>query len=92
MRHMRHDPIETQVQVLNQLLQGDYAYYGMAGTMRALIHVYQATESYWHRMLGSRSQKSYVTWAEFQALKTRFPLKRPKRFISYKDLPRYAIL
>ncbi len=58
---MRHDPIDIQVQVLNQLLQGHYAYYGMAGNMRALIQVYQATESYWHRMLSSRSQKSYVT-------------------------------
>ena len=37
--------------------------------MRALIPVYQATESYWHRMLSSRSQKRYATWPEFQALK-----------------------
>ena len=92
MRHMRHDPIEVQVQVLNQLLQGHYAYYGMAGNMRALIQVYQATETYWHRMLSSRSQKSYVTWAEFQALKQRFPLKSPQLFISYQDLQHYAIL
>jgi RNA-directed DNA polymerase len=92
MRKMRHDPVDVQVQVLNELLQGHYAYYGMAGNMRALIQVYQATESYWHRMLSSRSQKSYVTWTEFQALKQRFPLKRPQMFISYQDLQRYAIL
>ncbi len=92
MRAMRHDPVEVPGQVLNQLLQGHYAYYGMAGNMRALIPVYQATESYWHRRLSSRSQKSYVTWTEFQALKQRFPLKRPKLFISYQDWPHYAIL
>jgi hypothetical protein len=92
MRQMRHDPVDVQVQVLNQLLQGQYAYYGVAGNIRALIQVYQATERYWHRMLSSRSQKSYVTWAEFQALKKRFPLTRPKLFISYQDLQRYAIL
>ena len=92
MRAMRHDPVDVQVQVLNQLLQGHYAYYGMAGNMRALIPVYQATESYWHRLLSSRSQKSSVTWTEFQALKQRFPLKRPQLFLSYQDLQRYAIL
>ena len=91
MRAMRHDPVDVPVQVLNQLLQGHYAYYGMAGNMRALIPVYQATESYWHRLLSSRSQKSSVTWTEFQALKQRFPLKRPQLFLSYQDLHRYAI-
>jgi len=65
MRKMRHDPVDVQVQVLNELLQGHYACYGMAGNMRALIQVYQATESYWRRMLSSRSQKSYLTWPEF---------------------------
>jgi hypothetical protein len=91
MRKIRHDPVDVPVQVLNELLQGHYAYYGMAGNMRALIQVYQATESYWHRMLSSRSQKSYVTWTEFQALKQRFPLMRPQMFISYQDWQRYAI-
>jgi hypothetical protein len=42
-------------------------------------------------MLSSRSQKSYVTWTEFQALKQRFPLMRPQMFISYQDWQRYAI-
>ena len=60
--------------------------------MRSLMQVYQATETYWHRTLGSRSQKSYVMWAEFQALKQRFPLKRPQLFISYQELQHYAIL
>ncbi len=90
MRKIRHDPVDVPVQVLNELLQGHYAYYGMAGNMRTL-QVYQATERYWHRMLSSRSQKSYVTWTEFQALKQRFPLKRPQLFISDQDLQRYAI-
>ena len=91
MRQMRHDSVAVQVQVLNELLQGHYADYGMADNMRALIQGYQATESSWPRMLSSRSQQSYVTWTEFQALKQRFPLKRPQLFISYQDLPRYAI-
>jgi len=81
-----------QVQVLNQLLHGRYAYDGMAGNLRALIEVYQATERYRRPMLGSRSPKSYVTWAELQALNTCFFLKRPKLFISYQDLQRSAIL
>jgi hypothetical protein len=44
MRRMRQDPIDAPVQVLNQLIQDHYAYYGMAGNMRTLIPVYQTTE------------------------------------------------
>lgn len=45
MRQMRHNPIEVQVQVLNQLLRGRYAYYGMAGNVPTLLRVYRATET-----------------------------------------------
>ena len=51
MRQIRHDPIAQHVPVINQMLRGHYAYYGMAGNMRALVQVYQATETYWRRML-----------------------------------------
>lgn len=51
MRQIRHDPIAQQVPVINQMLRGHDAYDGMAGNMRALVQVYQATETYWRRML-----------------------------------------
>ncbi len=92
MRQIRHDPLKDQVRRINQLLQGHYAYFGLAGNLPSLLTVYRAVERYWHRMLSSLSQKSYVTWATFQRIKARFPLKRPKLYIPYAELQRYAIL
>jgi group II intron reverse transcriptase/maturase len=91
MRGIRHDPLEDQVEVINQLLQGHYAYFGMAGNLASLLRVYRSTQWYWRRMLSSRSQKSTVTWPTFQRIQTHFPLRRPKVYIPYEALQRYAI-
>ena len=55
MRRMRHLPIREQVDYLNQVLRGHYAYYGIAGNIRALQRVHRAVERYWRKMLSSRS-------------------------------------
>ena len=57
MRRMRHLPIREQVEHLNQMLRGHYAYYGIAGNIRALQQVHRAVERYWRKMLSSRSWK-----------------------------------
>ena len=89
---MRHDPVECPVPVINPMLPGHYAYYGMAGNRPALMPVYQAVKTVWRHMLSSRSQKNYVSWAKLPLLLQRFPLMRPKLSIPYRELPRYAIL
>ena len=55
MRRMRHLPVREQVADLNVVLRGHYAYYGIAGNIRALQKVYRAVVRYWHKMLCSRS-------------------------------------
>lgn len=92
MRKIRHQSLEEQSRQISQILQGHYAYYGVAGNMKWLLKVYQATEKCWRRMLSSRSQKSYVTWEEFLNIKTLFPLSRPKVFIPYNRLKAYVML
>lgn len=84
MRKIRHAPIDVQVQKINQILQGHYAYYGMAGNLRWLIKGYKAAVVYWRRMLMSRSQKSYITWEKYNHIKSLLPLMRPK--FSYRIL------
>jgi len=54
---MRHLPIREQVENLNRVLRGHYAYYGVAGNIRALQRTYRAVERYWRKMLSSRSRK-----------------------------------
>ena len=55
MRQTRHRPIQEQVDALNLTLRGHYAYYGVAGNIRALQRVHRFVERYWRKMLCSRS-------------------------------------
>lgn len=45
MRRMRHLPVKEQVDNLNVLLRGHYAYFGIAGNFRALQKVYRPVEA-----------------------------------------------
>ena len=92
MRRMRHLPIREQVDNLNSVLRGHYAYYGIAGNIRALQKVYRAAERYWHKMLCSRSRKGYLTWDVFQQIKARLPLLRPKLYLPYRALQSLVVL
>ncbi|MCL4522152.1 MAG: hypothetical protein M1415_11370 [Firmicutes bacterium] len=78
MREIRHDRIEDQARWINQLLQGHYAYFGMAGNWWSLYQVYRVVARFFRRMLSRRSQKSLVTWEAFQRILQRFPLRRPR--------------
>jgi hypothetical protein len=55
MRQIRHQLIQEQVDALNVTLRGHYAYYGVAGNIRALQRVYRVVVRYWRKMLRSRS-------------------------------------
>ena len=92
MREIRHEPVKDQVTKLNQALRGHYAYYGVAGNLRSLHKVYRDIERYWHKMLCSRSRKSFIPWEVFVRIKTRFSLLRPKLFLPYAQLKSYAVL
>jgi len=92
MRRMRHLSQQEQVNHLNQMLRGHYAYYGVAGNLRALLRVHRAVEHYWRKMLSSRSWHGRIRWEQFQRIKEQFPLLRPKLHYSYRELQAIAIL
>ena len=92
MRRMRHLPVKEQVDNLNVLLRGHYAYFGIAGNFRALQRVYRIVECYWHKMLCSRSWKGVLRWTVFSRIKARFPLLRPKLCLPYRELQVFATL
>jgi RNA-directed DNA polymerase len=92
MRRMRHLPVKEQVDNLNLILRGHYAYFGIAGNFRALHRVYRAVERYWHKMLCSRSWKGAIRWSVFQRIKAQFPLLRPKLSLPYRELQAIAML
>jgi RNA-directed DNA polymerase len=92
MRAIRHDSVKDQVTALNHVLRGHYAYYGVAGNLQSLRKVHRAVERYWHKMLCSRSWKSYMPWEVFVKVKTCFPLRRPRLFLPYARLKSCAVL
>jgi len=93
MRSIRHHQIGEQVGEINAVLRGHYAYYGVAGNIRALFKVYRAVERYWCKMLRSRSGAgSRLTWDAFNQIKQRTPLLRPKLRLPYRELQALAVL
>ena len=93
MRQTRHLPIQEQVDVLNLTLRGHYAYYGVAGNIRALQRVHRFVERYWRKMLCSRSWAGrHLTWAAFNQLKERVPLLRPRLRLPYRALQALVVL
>jgi RNA-directed DNA polymerase len=92
MRQIRHLTIQEQVDNLNTVLRGHYAYYGIAGNIRALQKVYRAVERYWRKMLCTRSWAGRLTWLAFNQIKTRTPLLRPRLFLPYRKLQALAVL
>jgi hypothetical protein len=67
-----------QVNHLNQILRGHYAYYGIGGNIRALQRVHRAVERYWRKMLSSRSWHGTVRWEQFQQIKGTVPAASTK--------------
>jgi len=93
MRRIRHDAIQKQAGDLNAVLRGHYAYYGIAGNIRALFKVYRAVERYWRKMLCSRSWAGrHLTWSAFNQIKERTPLSRPRLHLPYRALQSFAVL
>ena len=92
MREIRHYSLREQVEKINQVLRGHYAYYGMGGNSKSLFMIYRFAERYWHKMLCSQSQKSYITWARFNFLKQVFPLQRPKLSVPFAKMKALAVL
>jgi group II intron reverse transcriptase/maturase len=93
MRQMRHLTVGQQVDELNDALRGHYGYYGIAGNFRALQKVYRHVERYWCGMLRSRSWAARrLTWTDFNQLKEKIPLLRPKLRLPYKALQALAVL
>jgi len=92
LRRMRHLPLREQMINLNRVLRGHYAYYGIAGNIRALQKVHAFVVQYWRKMLSSRSLKGHVPWEVFHLIMARFPLQRPTFYLPFSKLKAIAVL
>ena len=84
--------VAEQAAQIKQYLRGHYAYYGVGGNIRSLFKIYRIAERYWHRMLCSWSQKSYIPWEKFQLMKLTTPLQQPKLSLPFAAMGAIAVL
>jgi RNA-directed DNA polymerase len=92
LQRIRHERLKDQAEQINQGLRGHYAYYGLAGNVGSLLRVYRHVERYWRRMLRSRNREGQLRWDVFLAIKSTYPLQRPKLYLPYAQLRQYAVL
>ncbi|MFB3073604.1 MAG: group II intron reverse transcriptase/maturase [Candidatus Methylomirabilales bacterium] len=67
-RRNLHRPIKEQYGELVRKLQGHYAYYGITGNSVALARFRREALCCWRQWLHRRSQRSRMTWAQFNRL------------------------
>jgi len=76
-RRHRHEPVPAQRLALSRMINGHYAYYGIAFNARALGRfLYCATLAWW-AALRRRSQRG-MPWAQMDALLRKLPLPQPR--------------
>lgn len=75
-RRYRHEPVGWQHSQLSRKLRGHYAYYGITGNGRSLVHFLHAVERIWRNWLARRSNRAKLLWAHFNLFLKRYPLPR----------------
>jgi len=76
-RWHRHDPLETQHQMLTKKLNGHYAYYGITSNFDRIARFFFMARRVWRTALARRSQQR-LPWRTMLKLLERFPLPAPR--------------
>jgi group II intron reverse transcriptase/maturase len=77
-RENRHEPIESQHQILKQKLQGHYGYYGITGNYFRLQTFLEGARGIWRRWLSRRRRAGPLRWADFLRVEKDYPLPRAR--------------
>jgi hypothetical protein len=73
----RHDALREQHAALSRKLQGHYAYYGVTGNFRALLHYFDEVRRIWKKWLSRRNNRR-LDWERMRAILKVFALPRPR--------------
>ena len=77
MKHRMHAPLREQHRWLRQVLNGHYQYFGVIFNYRSLRVFKACVVKDWRKVLGKRSQKGCMNWANYRQLLIAFPLPEP---------------
>jgi len=84
MRRIRHLPVREQVDNLNAVLRGHYAYYGISGNSRRIRWFAWQVVRVWRKWLSRRDRQGVFLWSRLNALLKRHPLP-PARIVHRYD-------
>jgi RNA-directed DNA polymerase len=82
-RQMMHWPLAEQHRRLSRLMQGHFAYFGIAGNSENLNRLRHHARRIWRKWLSRRSWKSYINWEKFVRMLESYPLPRPRIMHGY---------
>ena len=77
-RDHRHWSIADQQAMINRILRGHYAYFGVTGNSPALLRFHHEVKRRWRYWLNRRSNRSAMRWDRFLLLLVRYPLAPPR--------------
>ena len=77
MKHRMHAPLREQHRWLRQVLNGHYQYFGVIFNYRSLRVFKACVVKDWRKVLGKRSQKGCMNWANYRQLLIALPLPEP---------------
>ena len=73
-RFNRHLSLDQQHKKLNEKLRGHYAYYGVTGNSGSLTRFLYEVGRRWRKWLNRRNRIRSMDWANFSAIRRRYPL------------------
>ena len=77
-RDHRHENMMEQYKTLCLKLRGHYQYYGIRGNVRPMEVVKDHVQKAWRYWLSRRGNKHPISWDEFDRLRRRMPLPKPR--------------
>lgn len=86
-RRHRHRSIADQQAMINRVLRGHYAYFGISGNSVALSRFHYEVGRRWRYWLNRRSNRAGMNWERFTRLLARYPLAPPRMRSSWTVPP-----
>ncbi|MBC7530856.1 MAG: hypothetical protein H7318_04700 [Oligoflexus sp.] len=89
---IRHESLQSQAKAIDLVIAGHYRYYGVAGNSESLERIHRFVLRNWRRVLSGRSQRGRVNWERYTKILKAFPIRKPRIYVTYRDIERMAKL
>lgn len=82
LRKNMHGKLSDVISQLNRKLMGHYRYYGISGNYAGIRRFYEYAAKAVYKVVNRRSQRGRMTWERYEHLLEKFPILKPKLYVS----------